>query len=91
MLEPACAHAIQQPRDPAREQLKEKRDGARAAQIALVLSEDEQKLTDDQRTKRDELERKLDALKVKRADMKEEAYYTEVESLLRELAAVYGE
>jgi len=70
---------------------KEKRDGARAAQIALVLSEDEQKLTDDQRTKRDELERKLDALKVKRADMKEEAYYTEVESLLRELAAVYGE
>lgn len=69
---------------------KAKRDGARAGQIALVLSEDEQKLTDAQRTKRDELERKLDALKARRAEMKEEVYYTEVETLLRELAAVYG-
>jgi len=69
---------------------KDIKDGTRAAQIALVLSEDEMKLTDTQRTKRDELERKLEALKLKRAGMAEAQYYLEAEALLRELADVYA-
>jgi hypothetical protein len=68
---------------------KDLKDGARAAQVVLVLSEEEMKLTDAQRAKRDELERKLEALKAKRTEMEEVRYYNEVEGLLRELAAVY--
>ena len=44
---------------------------------------------DAQRVKRDELERKLETLKAKRAELKEAAYYSELEALLRGLAAVY--
>lgn len=66
-----------------------KADGARSAQIALVLSEEEMKLSDAQRKKRDELERKLETLKARRTEMKEEAYYSELEGVLRELSAVY--
>ena len=69
---------------------KEIKDGKRASQISLVLSEEEMKLSDAQRQKRDELERKLETLKAKRADMKEDLYYSELEALLRQLAAVYG-
>jgi hypothetical protein len=68
---------------------KDIKDGARAAQVALVLSEEEMKLTDAQRAKRDELERKLDVLKAKRAEMGDARYYTEVEGLLRELVHIY--
>lgn len=68
---------------------KDIKDGVRAAQVALVLSEEELKLTDAQRTKRDDLERKLEALKAKRSEIEEARYYTEVEGLLRELAEVY--
>ncbi len=66
-----------------------KADGARSSQIALVLSDEEMKLSDAQRVKRDELERKLETLKAKRAELKEAAYYSELEALLRGLAAVY--
>jgi hypothetical protein len=69
---------------------KEIKDGKRASQISLVLSEEEMKLSDAQRQKRDEMERKLETLKAKRADMKEYLYYSELEALLRQLAAVYG-
>ncbi len=68
---------------------KDIKDGARAGQVALVLSEEEMKLTDAQRAKRDELERKLEELKTKRAELADGRYYTEVEELLRELAEVY--
>ncbi|TDU71261.1 hypothetical protein EI77_02383 [Prosthecobacter fusiformis] len=67
-----------------------KADGARAGQIALVLSEEETKLTDEQRQKRDALERELDVLKGKRGEFGEDLYYTELEKLLRSLAEVYG-
>lgn len=70
-------------------EVKDKKDGARAAQVALVLSPEEQRLTDAQRSRRDELERQLEALKAKRSEMEEPRYYTEVERLLRELAGVY--
>ena len=67
-----------------------KADGARAGQIALVLSDEEMKLTDAQRQQRDALERELEVLKGKRAAMDEDAYYTDLEKLLRELAALYS-
>ena len=70
---------------------KEAKDGARAAQVALVLSEEEKRLSDALRLKRDGLERKLEALKGRRREMAEDAYYRELEALLRELAQVYGD
>jgi hypothetical protein len=69
---------------------EEAKDGARARQIALILSEDEQRLTDAQRARRDELERQLETLKARRPQMPEAAYYQELEKLLRELAAIYS-
>ncbi len=64
-------------------------DGARAAQIALVLTEEEQKLTDAQRQKRDTLERALEDLKRQREKIGEERYYADLEKILRDLAEVY--
>lgn len=67
-----------------------KPDGERAGQLVLVLSEDEKKLTDAQRQKRDALELTLKKLREQRAKLGEDAYYAELEKLLRELSAVYG-
>lgn len=67
-----------------------KADGNRAAQIALVLSDEERSLTDEQRQTRDSLERELDVLKGKRTSLEEDDYYTELERLLRQLAEVYA-
>lgn len=66
-----------------------KADGTRAFQIALVLSEEEMKLSDEQRRKRDALERQLDELKGKRETLGEDRYYADLEKLMRELAEVY--
>lgn len=65
-------------------------DGERAAQLVLVLSEDEQRLTDAQRSTRDALERELKALKEQRSKLKEDDYYSKLEALLRKLGEVYG-
>lgn len=65
-------------------------DGARAAQMVLVLSAEEQQLTDAQRSTRDALERELKTLKEQRAKLKEDEYYTKLESLLRKLGEVYS-
>lgn len=64
-------------------------DGERAAQWVLVLSDEEQKLTDAQRNTRDGLERELKALKKQRAKMKEDDYYSKLETLLLRLGTVY--
>jgi len=64
-------------------------DGERAAQMVLVLSEEEQQLTDAQRSTRDALERELKTLKEQRAKLKEDDYYSKLESLLRKLGEVY--
>lgn len=66
-----------------------KADGERAAQLVLVLSDEEKKLTDDQRSKRDALERELKTLKGRREELGEDAYYSKLESLLRKLGEVY--
>lgn len=67
-----------------------KLDGERAAQLVLVLSDEEKKLTDDQRTKRDALEGQIKKLREQRSTLADEAYYSQLEKLLRELAVVYA-
>lgn len=64
-------------------------DGARAAQLVLVLSAEEQQLTDSQRRTRDELEGELNKLKGDRSKLPEDDYYMKLESLLRKLGEVY--
>lgn len=68
---------------------KEVKDGARATQVALVLSEEELKLTDALRAKRDELERKLDGLKNKRSTLSETDYFKQLEVIIKDLSQVY--
>ena len=65
-------------------------DGPRAAQLVLVLSAEEQQLTEAQRSTRDALERELKALKEQRAKLPEDDYYAKLESLLRKLGEVYA-
>ena len=65
-------------------------DGARAAQLVLVLSAEEQQLTDAQRSTRDALERELKTLKEQRAKLPEDDYYAKLEALLRKLGEVYA-
>lgn len=67
-----------------------KLDGERAAQLVLILSDEEKQLTDEQRTKRDALESRLKKLREQRKQLDDEAYYSQLEKLLRELAAVYA-
>lgn len=67
-----------------------KPDGERAAQLVLVLSDEEKKLTDEQRTKRDVIESELKKLKEERAKLGDDAYYTKLETLLRRLGAAYA-
>ena len=67
-----------------------KLDGERSAQLVLVLSDEEKKLTDDQRTRRDALEAQIKKLREQRSTLEDEAYYSQLEKLLRELAAVYS-
>ncbi|HYF35290.1 MAG TPA: hypothetical protein VD994_08390, partial [Prosthecobacter sp.] len=67
-----------------------KADGTRASQIALVLSAEEAALPDAVRARRDSLETKLEQLKASRVKLGEDAYYAEVEKLLRELSALYA-
>jgi len=64
-------------------------DGARAAQLVLVLSAEENQLTDAQRSARDALERELNKLKGERSKLQEDEYYMKLESLMRKLGEVY--
>lgn len=63
-----------------------KADGARALQLALVLNAEEMKLPDAVRIKRDALEARVQALVLKKAEMKEADYYQELEKLFVEIA-----
>lgn len=67
-----------------------KPDGERARQVGLVLSEDDAKLTDAARAKRDELERSIRTLADKKAKLPEAEFYREMEKLMLELARIYG-
>ncbi len=65
-------------------------DGIRAHQVFLVPGEQEKQLPPEDRAHRDELERKLGALRLKKAEMKEEDYYQQLEVLLLDMAKLYA-
>jgi hypothetical protein len=64
-------------------------DGARARQFHLVRSDAEEKLTPDQRARRDEFELAIEDLRERKAKLGDEEYYRRLEILLLELAKVY--
>lgn len=65
-------------------------DGQLARQRSLLLNDDDARLTEPQRRTRDDLERQVEALRVKKAQMPEADYYTQLEKLLLEIARLYG-
>ena len=64
-------------------------DGERARQVSLVLSEEDAKLSDADRSRRDEIERTIRTLADKKAGMKDADYYREMEKLVLEMARIY--
>lgn len=64
-------------------------DGVRAQQVMLVRGDAEQKLSPELRARRDELEQKLSALHTRKAQMPEEEYYKQLETILVEVARLY--
>lgn len=65
-------------------------DGARARQFHLVRSEAEQKLTAEQRARRDEIELAIENLRATKTKLGEAEYYRRLEALMLELARVYS-
>jgi hypothetical protein len=64
-------------------------DGVRAHQLNLVRSQSEQELSPSARTRRDELEQQLSALRTHKGEMKETEYYNQLETVLAEIARLY--
>jgi hypothetical protein len=64
-------------------------DGVRAHQLNLVRSEIERELSPELRARRDELEKKMSALRLRKADMSEDDYYRQLEGILVETAGLY--
>ena len=62
---------------------------ARTSLDVLVRGEAEQKLPPDIRARRDELEQKLSALRTRKAQLKEDDYYHQLEEILVETARIY--
>ena len=67
----------------------DKLDGTQAARWNFVRSDEERQLTPEQRQTRDELERRLDDLRLRKADITEAEYLTELESILVPIAKLY--
>jgi hypothetical protein len=65
-------------------------DGARAHQLALVQSAEEQKLPAEIKTKRDSIELQIARLRERKAQRPEAEYYEELEKLLSKLLDAYG-
>jgi len=66
-------------------------DGLRAHQIHLIPSEEEAKMPLEVRTKRNELERELNQLKLKKDSIPEGEYYEKLEAIFQKLAELYKE
>jgi hypothetical protein len=66
-----------------------KPDGDRARQIALVLNDEEAKLPEALRKRRDEIENEVRVLNEKKATMPEADYYRDLERLMLDLAKLY--
>lgn len=64
-------------------------DGARAHQFHLVRSIEEARLSPEQRAHRDDLERRVADLRESRNALGDDAYFAQLEPLLRELARLY--
>jgi hypothetical protein len=64
-------------------------DGPQAHQMHLVRSAEELTLSPEARTRRNELERELSALRERKAEMVEEDYLEKLEALMLEMARVY--
>ena len=64
-------------------------DGFRAHQISLVSSEQESRLTTEQKVRRDRLERELETLRQSKDQYSEENYYQRLESIFEELSRIY--
>ena len=65
-------------------------DGTRARNLPLVRSDAEEKLTSEQRARRDELELAVEALRETKSKAAEADYYRDLERLMLELARVYA-
>ncbi len=64
-------------------------DGVRANQMHLVRSSSEQELSPELRAQRDALEAQLSALRDRKAQMKEDDYYNQLEKILVKMAELY--
>jgi hypothetical protein len=65
-----------------------KLDGSLANRFIVTRFEGEPELSDDQRTKVDALEMKIETLRTKKKEMPEDEYYRELESILFEIIAL---
>jgi hypothetical protein len=66
-------------------------DGRRAHQAHLISNAADQKLTPEQRTKRDEIELAISTLRDRKEKMPKQEYYRELEKLLLQIARLYEE
>ncbi|MCR9199041.1 MAG: hypothetical protein NXI04_10380 [Planctomycetaceae bacterium] len=66
-------------------------DGRLAARWHLVRSEEEKRLSPEQRRQRDELEQQLESLRTRRAEYSEADYLVKLEKLMVPLAKIYRE
>jgi hypothetical protein len=66
-------------------------DGQLARQWCLALNDDDAGLTEEQRKQRDGLERQVEALRGKRAQMAEAEFYQQLEKLMLQIAKIYDE
>jgi hypothetical protein len=64
-------------------------DGKRARLLSLIPSLAEQNLTDTQRTTRDELEAKIEQLRLQKDSLEADDYYRQLEVLFRQLSQIY--
>ena len=64
-------------------------DGLLSRQWVLLLNEDESKLSEETRRKRDGLEREAEALRAKKDAMNADEYYREMERVFLEIAKLY--
>jgi hypothetical protein len=66
-------------------------DGLRAHQLHLVRSERESQLPSQVRERRDEIEREIAALRDRKTELAEDAYYDQLQPLMVELARLYAD
>jgi len=64
-------------------------DGALAQRFHLIRSEAENKLTESQRTKRDEIEHAVIQYREKKGKVPDDEYYANLEKMLLDLARLY--